>query len=330
MSLKSVLTNSLTRVALILFVSSLCLLPVFSVRPMRLRPIPELTGYAANPSSWLPSGTAQELIKLEMQKAVDEIKLRIEEEDTWFHYKIVLVGGLLIAFLQYIRTSAKDLPSSKQRLEDLFLSPATCSALALACVIALAIDIHIRNNIVVIQQLALWMANFAEPAFLQQPSAFQLLPSSGPHFYAWEQFLRIALPTSAGMHQDDLYGLVFYPHLHFLTWLIYMLYLWIFQQISLTSSESTPEELSHPSLFIGFALVHLTLAIFAWTGHAAPSAFEFRLIPGNSDSWCSGWLNSAYYLIPVLILSAFNLYLMKPWRSWPGNKLSTAGQGSTK
>jgi len=297
--------------SIVLLLTSLFLLPVFSVQPMKLRN--RLAYYALSqpawnqPASklqvWKPVGTAQDLIKTELQKTIDEIKLRIEEEDAWFHYKILLVGGLLIAFLQYIKETKRDQPGSNQRLEYLFNSQSACSALALACIIALAIDIHVRNNTVVIQQLALWIANFAEPALLQLRFP---VPELQGAFLPWEQFLRVGDPgtTVAGMHQDNLYGFAFYPHLHLLTWLLYSVYLVMFQQVNL-SQETPPRQERSSILIFGFVLVHLTLAILAWIGHAAPSAFKLRLIPFNE--WCWGWQNSVLYLVPVLLVSVGNL-----------------------
>jgi len=240
------------------------------------------------------ASAAQDLLKIEMQKAVDEIKLRIEEEDTWFHYKLVLAGALFVAFMQYLKVTGDTGNSNKRDLDLILTSPEVSSVLALACIIALAVDIHIRNNIVVIQQMALWITHYAEPAFLQAQ-----FTGKAVGFLPWEQFLRIT-DHGAGMHSDDLYGFVFYPHLHFLTWLLYVSYLGTYYRVNMYNSSSLP------FVLIGFSLVHITLAMLAWVGHAAPSVFEFRLIPYR-DSWLGGPRNSAVYLIPTTLIAALNL-----------------------
>jgi hypothetical protein len=227
-----------------------------------------------------------ELITMELKKANDEIQMRIGQEDTWFHYKFLLVGALLAAFGGVFKLGPKH-PSIPLQVE---LNPATCSALALACIVATAIDIHLRNNIVVIQQLALWIANYAEPVLSRVKHGF--LP--------WEQFLR----QPGGMHNDVIYGFAFYPHLHFLTWVLYVMYLGCLQTLAL---RSRPREGATDGsvLAVGFVLVHIAFMAFAFVGHFVPHVFRINVI---SDYWDTAAAGAASYAIAAVLLAAINSY----------------------
>src|SRR5512147_1130513 len=64
-------------------------LPPYSVLP-ELHPLP---------------GGIMELAKMEHQKAIDEINLRIEHVDAWFNNKFFLVGALFAGFLLFLEPS---------------------------------------------------------------------------------------------------------------------------------------------------------------------------------------------------------------------------------
>ncbi len=281
---------------LMLILATFLFIVLLSVRPIRL--VDPLTAFSKNTSSLKLNTEGWKLLEMEHQKAINEIQMRIKFEDEWFHNKFMLVGGLLTGFLLFLGMAKRvneqtikggEVTIYEQRLAEIFHSNAASSVLALSCVISMAIDIHIRNNMVVIQQLALWITHFVEPAYLHLASAMQ--PSS--NFYAWEQFLRIG----GGMHRDDLYGFVFYPHLHFLTWVLYILYLiTLYRGIQ---KERDPEQ--NRIAFILFVLVHLTLAGLTGIAHAAPAAFEYKIVP-YIDWWVTGWLAVAYFFIAWFLL----------------------------
>jgi hypothetical protein len=297
---------------------SLTMLLLFSAPPSTL--VPGLQKYAARPSAVaksLPGESTmypnpRELILVEEhKKAVDEIKLRIEHEDSWFRYKFLLIGGLLLALLTRLgfgphsgsddNSSAK--PESAQasphmQMKKLLTSNVTCCALALSCVVAVTIDIHIRSNFNVTNQIGLWLAYYSEPAFLEGAEKTRDAP-----FYPWEQFLRIPPSEKVGalMHRSDLYSLTFWPHLHFLTWVIYMLYLNVLYTVCLQVRHSTDWPV------IGsFTLLQASIAVFAWVAHSAPEAVALQPIP-FLDCWLSGWSVPLMYLFLALFLASINL-----------------------
>jgi hypothetical protein len=302
------------RIGLVLLgsLSLFLLLLLFSVRPMRLNY--DLTAYGRKPVELKPK--AEELIKAEHQKAIEEIKLRIEQEDTWFHYKFVLVGGLIVFFSGYLGFGGKG-SNPEKNLEKISQSSAVCVVLALACVIAFSIDMHIRNNTTVIQQLALWIENFVEPAYLQTE-----VRNDPTGFLPWEQFLRKEGAVQ-GMHRDDLYGFIFYPHLHYITLFLYILFLWVFQNFYFRQSanESGKPLIARArdklkaqkrTAMSAFVLVHATLLAFTLIGHTAPSAFDFKIFPW-SERWADGRtctvIYSGFWLV-LLVSNIFFFYLL--------------------
>ena len=250
----------------------------------------------------------------------------MEEEDSWFHDKFILVGGLLAFFLGYVggfwgvsrrgrresdtknesldeknhegrlRSKGRERDLERNtRLESLLKSNWTCSVLALACVVALAIDMHLRNNIIVIQQIALWTAYYVEPAYL----GIGFDPQNTTGFVPWEQFLRLEKYSS--MHRDELYGLGFNTHLHFLTGVLYIIYLVVFQNvcIKLCRDRTLASQRQQQIAFTGFLFVHVSALAFSWIAHSAPGTCEVNLIPFGK-LWVEGWISSIVYLLPVL------------------------------
>ena len=267
-----------------LVLTSLVVIVISSTRPMRI----DETEFPAKP---VPvSGASTKLIEMELQKANDEILLRVGQEDTWFHYKFIFVGAMLAAFGSVFTFRRKKLDVE---LAVIIQSPTTCTLLALACVVALSIDIHLRNNIIVIQQLGLWVARYAEPA---------LMPAAATTYLPWEQFLR----TGGGMHSDSLYGFAFYPHLHFLTWAVYASYLACFHAIAVRASKSADRRQPYALLTGGFVAVHAAFAVFAWVGHFVPGALETNMIPFGDECWRTGASAAFGYLLLALLLVVLN------------------------
>lgn len=232
-----------------------------------------------------------ELVRKELDKANQEIQLRIGQEDTWFHYKFLLLGALLAAFGGAFTFGARQ--NRAMDLASTMRSPAMCIFLALACIVAVAIDIHLRNNIIVVQQLGLWIRHYAEPA---------LTGTAGSGFKPWEQFLRM---PGAGMHSDNLYGFLFYPHLHFMTWVVFALYLCCFHAIALDRA-ATKRQVPDAFLPGSFAGVHLAFCMFAWVGHFVPGIFETNVIP-FAQCWHTGARAAVVYLGLAILLGFANL-----------------------
>lgn len=244
----------------------------------------------------------RELITLEHAKAVDEIKFRLTQQDSWYHYKFIFIGALLALFLGqtglFKGREEDNSHISYTRLKYLLTADSNHSVIALACVLALIVDMHIRNHMFSMQTLGLWIANYVEPAYLP------LHPPGG--FYPWEQFIR--RPDGPSTNLDSLYRLAFSTHLHYMTKIIYLLYITVLQQVCLAYSRSGGRGRRQIVLF-GFMFVHLSALAFVFVAHAVPSTYEMSLIP--LGRWANGWESMAYYLIPWLALVALNVpYLL--------------------
>ena len=252
-------------------------------------PSPATDGNAVAKDSPLMS-----MITTEHEKAINEIEFRLAQQDSWYHYKFIFIGALLALFLgqtELLRGRGVDL--SRDRLKRLLTADSNYAVVALACVLALIVDMHIRNHMFAMQTLGLWIAHYVEPS---------LNVTNLTGFYPWEQFIRN--PNSPSMHLDSLYRLAFSTHLHFMTTIIYLLYLTVLQQICLSFRKSGRIGRRHFVLF-GFVFVHLSMLAFVFVAHAVPSRYEMALIPINE--WKSGWVSVAYYLIPWLVIVSLNV-----------------------
>lgn len=256
-------------------------------------------------NQWERDKSVLGVFKLEAEKAQTEISERLKHVDEWFHYKFMLVGLLFGTFIGYVVKEGSlpnGAPYKKSSpidgdLDKLLKSPTCCIVVAMGCTVAIAVDIHIRNDIVAIQQLGSWIAYHAEPHMSG-------IPFEDETVLFWEKFLR--RPDNS-MHNDLIYGLIFYPHLHFLTWVIYVLYLWLFQNICLIYREDG-NKADHKSdcwvVFATFLVVHLSLFAFVLMATLSPRIFEFLLpyVEAKSEKWSPPWETCILYILVWVIL----------------------------
>jgi hypothetical protein len=255
----------------------------------------------------------KDLIGIEFKKAIDEITQRLEEQNSWYHYKFILIGGLFALFLgqsglltgNILLTSAPPATRvARRNVADVLTSTSNYSILALAVVIALGLDMHIRNNMFGNQTLGLWIANYVEPAY---PADATFVP--------WETFLRKV--NAPHIHFDAAYRFGFSVQLHFMTIAAYLVYIIVFQQICITLNKRRSEvqkERQKEILLFGFLLVHLSALAFIFITHAVSSTFRMNLIPFGY--YANGWVNFVYFLTPLGGL----LFLSTPYLLFLRNK----------
>jgi hypothetical protein len=273
-------------------------------------------GLSSNTQSQQKVGAdpTRELIKEEHEKAMDEIKASLEQMDTWYHYKFILIGGVIAVFLGNIGILGKrdsvSYKASERILESALMSNRTGAMLALICLVALVIDMHIRSNVNGIQQLGQWLSNYVEPSYL---SAGGITTGNYPNnalaeigFIPWETFIRLPRTGSS-----TFYAVAYSIQLHFMTMVSYVLYMMVFQNISLQSKKGKRQQIA----VIGFLFVHISLLAFIVVAHTVRDIFNVGCFPMISLDVCSlsGSHGSAYYFIAWLCLIAFNLpYLFLP------------------
>lgn len=258
--------------------------------------------------------STRELIKEEHGKAMEEVRASLEQMDTWYHYKFILIGGVIAVFLGNIGVLGKQdsasHKASERILESAFMSNRTGAMLALICLVALVIDMHIRANVNGIQQLGQWLSNYVEPSYL---NAGGVTTGNYPNsalaeigFIPWETFIRLPRTGSS-----TFYAVAYSIQLHFMTMVSYVLYVMVFQNISLQRKRGKRQQIA----VIGFIFVHITLLAFVVVAHTVRDIFNVGCFPMISLDVCSlsGAHGSAYYFIAWLCLVAFNLpYLLLP------------------
>ncbi|HKQ99288.1 MAG TPA: hypothetical protein VJT09_01370 [Pyrinomonadaceae bacterium] len=262
--------------------------------------------YVPKPSQGELSKELKELIQQEHATAVGEIKTSLEQMDTWYHYKFILIGGVIALFLGHFSLLGKQeesaAPRSSERLlETVLVSNRTGAMLTLICVVAFVIDMHIRSNINGIQHLGQWISNYVEPVYLQAS-----VDTAGVRFIPWETFIRLPKETSS-----TIYTISFSIQLHYMTMIGYILFLVVFQNVSMRNKRANRQQIA----VIGFVLVHLSLLAFIIVAHTVRDTFNvgcFPLIPLKVCS-LSGSQGSTYYVIAWLFLIVLNLpYLYPP------------------
>jgi hypothetical protein len=246
-------------------------------------------------SQYRPKLKENKLREWEVQKAFSEIQARIGYIDTWYHYKFVLVGGVMLAFITGYRDSLKG------SLHQTVKSPAVGLLLASSCIIAFAADIHIRIEGAMTGMLGRWISEYVEPT----------RASSEPLY--WETFLR----TDQALHTSLITQFTFAPHLHFLTWPLYISFIWVFQEIA---QEGRTE---NTSLIKGsFILVQTSLLIFVLVAHSTPLAYGLWVLDYPPGFALASFL-FLYFLIVALSTPYFAIAGVKksamPARSGASN-----------
>jgi len=297
-------------------VGTFFLLAFFFVNPP-VRLIDDLTKYAKKyaekpkDSSFIPlDKSTQDFLDVEHRKIIDEIKLRIEEQDSWFHYKFILIGGMVALFMGQLGFGKKESSTSdkaSKSLKDIVTGESTYAILALSCVVALIIDMHIRMHNYDIQQLGLWIANFVEPSYVTPKDI-----AAG--FRPWEQFLRTDDP--AGMHLDNLHAFAYSFHLHFVSIFIYLLYAVVLQEVCLGFADNEKSSRQKMIVITGFVFVQSSALAFTFIAHAVPGSVTMKLLPFNYMA--NGWVSTAYYLVPLFFIVMLHLpYLLLIRKSAP-------------
>lgn len=217
-----------------------------------------------------------EALMAEHESVRAEILERIRIEHEWFTYKFLVVGALLAGTLG-LAGAARAWRTEFRDLGDFLRSREFMIVLGVSVVVCLTIDIQVRRNVLVINQLGAWIATQFEPAVL---GANSTPPSNG--VYGWEQFLRLPLPTNvptqaggggAGMHASEAYSMLFWPAVHSTTVLCLAAYLVSFAHHRARARSAETLERMLFWLVVGAAI------LFGAMSRAMPSTFEIKPVP---------------------------------------------------
>lgn|GEM_PF-5884644 len=174
---------------------------------------------------------ATELAKFDLQyKVYPEIKDRSNAIDDWVIQKMLIVGGLLGAFLLQLAVPLLTEKSSEDRRKQidnnyssLLDSAPVCVVLGLATLVCLFMDIHIRKSLLVIHQLGAWAGEYGA----------LVLGGSEVGFPGWEQFLRLSGHGATGMHNSFI-DVIQTTNLSLITMVLFAVYHWTFQGVCLS------------------------------------------------------------------------------------------------
>jgi hypothetical protein len=240
------------------------------------------------------------------QKCVDEIKMRLEQEEHWFDLKFTSLGVLVMGFFAQAffrekneqagtvgtETDAKyhGVPTA-HFCEKVLVSPLTLTVLAVGCGFSMIADMHMRSNRMVIAQNGIWVAEYVEPAFLGgdldrpkerfadwrallPPQSISTPPASYPQpksLVGWEGFLRL----SAAYHNDGIYNLTFWPQMFLVTVGIYLCYIYLFNIYTRNHhSRSAPGD---RIVKISYIALQLMIVVCAASTHSVPGTFEIMI-----------------------------------------------------
>lgn len=259
--------------------------------------------------SALPDNLKDSIITEQVKKTNSEINTRLDHESRWYELKFVFLGVIILGFFAKAVLKTKigwdrkeEHPTESEKrghaLLNILISPITLTVLTIAFVVSLSIDLHIRANRIVINQNGIWVAEFAEPLFLRNHELIKSCEEKPKEsckkiMRGWEQFLRIG---GLSHHTDFLYRATFWPHVYYITILIYGLYLsvlaWILDP-GKTDSEET-KKINDLRTF-SFWLVHITLFVCAFSAHYVPDIYDIVLWGIDMPNW------SVFLVYPVVV-----------------------------
>ena len=257
------------------------------------------------------------LITAEHHQALEEIKLRIEHDDDWFHIKFLLIGGLSHDIWDSSRPRKieigrwrKEHASATSNLtqlgfEEMLGNPIASTIFAVVFIVAVIIDMHVRTSYMVVHQLANWILTHVDPILNCRKSIFSSYCETTPYL-PWEGFLRLSDHGLKGMHEDFLWNLFQTPHFHFTTWVLYISYLlmffWLYTYGSIGgSSDGRFGKLATTILLL--AIAHVVLGIFAFLGHTAPGAFDEKVLAPGVELWISSDKAGSMFAIVWLVMT---------------------------
>lgn len=307
---------------LLLLFSFILLVLIFSPNGVRVKgefilgKAPEASQLSANGPADPVSARIDQLIDTQHEKANSEIKMLQEQIDTWYHYKFILIGGMVALFLGYFgiwgQQGTTPPKTSEKSLIDTLRSNRTSVLLALVCIVAFVIDMHIRTHLTNMQGLGYWVYNFVEPAYFRvtdmQTGHIPREALEKRQYFPWETFIHTN--TREIQQTSPLYRAAYSFQLHFMTMIIYMLYLIVFQNVCLLCKGRKQRQVT----FLGFIMVHIAALAFIMVGHTIPNSFDVKCFPiSHEDCWLTGAQGSRYYFIVwfLLVISSLPyLYLL--------------------
>jgi hypothetical protein len=214
----------------------------------------------------------QKIALEEHKKAIEEINLKQQHGQESYQWKFFVVGAVFWGALKYIKIHRPARSESEPEDIDKFLSTdAMVVFMSLALILSMIIDIYERDNIIVTNQIGLWIAYYIEPA-LYHVNHINFNENVGPlKYYGWENFIRL----KGCLHNDTLNSILLFSGLHLFTVLLYGVYAIAFRGLT---EKAEKAEVKHSRLICYSAVsVYLTIGFVGISGHSLPDNFVFLI-----------------------------------------------------
>ncbi len=247
-----------------------------------------------------------QLLMVENQKAIEEIKQKQDHVSHWYELKFMFVGFIVLGFFaEAIFRSNKcvnESTSDKESLLTISKSPLTLGVLALAFIVSISVDMQIAAQEKMINQNGIWIAEFVEPAMMGK-EVIEAEKHYDRSIVGWERFLRIG---DKALHTSVLSHLTYYTYVFFLTILLYAFYLSALLIQSAEVDENNNKK-SPPLRDFGFWVVHLALLACSFSMHHVPETYEVSILGFHK---CSPMLTLYIYPVLCLILIGFTYFFI--------------------
>jgi len=248
-----------------------------------------------------------ELLLAEHRKCVEEIQHYADQESRWFELKFMFAGAFILGFFlqALLKPSLDSDVQPLTKLSKVVRLPTMQLVIALACVVSIVVDTHIRANRNVVNQNGIWIAEFVEPVFLHTDAHAeyhgQVLP--------WEQFLRVKAPHHEQAHHTDVfYSLTFWPYMYLITIGLYALYLFILSETRTTADEEDNSSTAHSMRRFAFWLLHLTLFVCISCTHYLPSMYRISIFGSSPTASATVFMVYPPLCVVLIAWSWFFLY----------------------
>lgn len=282
------------------------------------------------------SNLSNQMIIENLKKVNEEIKQSSGYLNDQFNKKFILVGGLLSFILIFIKERFAECIRDKQPLSNvekhiirMCETDIIWAILALALIICISIDIQERSKTNIANAHGAWIAHFIEAPVLNVARTPKSdVQNDGP-LNGWESYLRLTKDERgnfiSGFHHDDWGHLLFAVQFHYLTIVLYIMYVFLLlfafsqernlQETSLQETEKNSQRRHKIALFV-LIIVQVSILGFTIISRHSSEVFEVQVIPFlPPEFWVSGisvdLLSLVLGILPTLLLLPFIKHLCK-------------------
>ena len=206
----------------------------------------------------------------QLTQADNEINQKSSSGISWFYYRFLIIGFMIGGVIVYVipkqfESEDKDPNNNKPYTVDRFIRNQILHiTIGITCIISICIDNQIRQDVNIINQRGLWLAEFPEKLITN--SLDQSYHLNNADCYSWESFLRI----EGGLQKDKWVSYSFWLSHHPMTIILYIIFLYYFVLIT----EKNKTKYAFKILWI----IHICFLIFAFQSVIIPDNFVYSTL----------------------------------------------------